>query len=214
MTIPKIVGLVGFIGSGKDTVAKILTAKYGYHPLAFADVLKDGVSIVFGWPRHFLEGDTPESRDFREKEDEFWSRKLGKKITPRLVLQKFGTEGTRDIFGEDIWVSALERRIEQKHYKKIVITDVRFPNEIKFIEDQQEGYVFRVSRGESPIWYHVAEQENTVGPKGMMEKKYPNAHYSEWAWIGHSFDAVIDNNNSLEDLRESVKVLVDTFGLR
>ena len=210
----KIVGLVGFIGSGKGTVADILCEKYGYKKMAFADVLKDTTATMFGWPRHLLEGDTEESRIFRETVDEFWSEKLDRQITPRYVLQKLGTEASRDVFGNDIWISSLEKRIRALPLKsKIAITDVRFPNELKFVESFDDGITLRVVRGEEPIWYQTALKENTEGARGLMKEKHPSIHLSEWAWIGHDFDAIIENNGTLKNLKTSVKELVDTFDL-
>ena len=67
-----IVGICGLIGSGKGTVADILVEQ-GFTKVSFADKLKDGVSTIFGWDRSLLEGDTDESRDWREQADEFWT---------------------------------------------------------------------------------------------------------------------------------------------
>ena len=53
-----IIGLVGFIGSGKGTVGDILVTQHGYYRFAFADALKDAVATIFTWPRGLLEGDT------------------------------------------------------------------------------------------------------------------------------------------------------------
>ena len=61
-----IVGIFGKAGSGKDTIANYMIENLGYIKIAFADVLKDIVSVIFSWERHLLEGDTKESREFRE----------------------------------------------------------------------------------------------------------------------------------------------------
>jgi hypothetical protein len=72
-----IVGLVGFIGSGKGTVADIMTTEHGFSKESFAGGVKDAASVIFGWDRKLLEGDTEESRAWRETPDEYWSEKLG-----------------------------------------------------------------------------------------------------------------------------------------
>ena len=58
-----LIGIVGLIGSGKDTVAKRLVDKHGFVKDSFAKSLKDAVSAMFNWDRKMLEGDTKESRD-------------------------------------------------------------------------------------------------------------------------------------------------------
>lgn len=71
-----IIAICGFKGSGKDTMGNILVEKYGYVKLAFASVLKDVISIIFGWDRNLLEGASHESREWREKVDVWWSQRL------------------------------------------------------------------------------------------------------------------------------------------
>ena len=127
-----IVGITGFIGSGKDTVAKMLVEK-GAVQDSFAAPLKDLCASVFGWPRDMLQGDTVESRDFRETPDMYWTRKLGiDQFTPRLALQLLGTEIMRTHFNQDIWLDSLEYRIRKNNPqdKIVVVSDCRFKNEL------------------------------------------------------------------------------------
>ena len=98
-----IIGICGLIGSGKGTVADILVEHHNFKKLSFADKLKDGVSAVFGWDRQMLEGDNDESRKWREEKDRFWSKETGKTITPRLILQLFGTDCMRNGFFDGVW---------------------------------------------------------------------------------------------------------------
>jgi len=195
-----IVGVVGFLGSGKGTVGDILIQDHHYYKLSFADGVKDAVSVVFGWPRDLLEGDTDASRAFREMPDVFWSTRFGYEVTPRYMLQLMGTEAGRDVFDKDIWIYTLEKRMMGK--TDVVIPDVRFPNEIEFIR-QMGGKVIRVKRGPEPEWYDIAENDNTTytlsGPK--MSLMYPNVHVSEWAWIGQRFDHVLENDGTINDLK-------------
>lgn len=197
-----IIGIVGFAGSGKGTVADILVKKHGYTKIAFADSVKDACSAVFGWERKLLEGDTSESREFREKTDSFWSSRLGYDMSPRLALQMMGTEAGRNVFHRDIWIYSIENKILE--HEKVVLADTRFPNEISFIR-KLYGHVIRVSRGSDPEWWDDAlgeNQDNFNTP--IMEQKWPKIHYSEWAWIGTHFDYLLHNEGSLNELEANV----------
>jgi hypothetical protein len=70
-----IIGICGLIGSGKGSVGDILVEQ-GFTKVSFADKLKDGVATIFGWNRAMLEGDTDESRNWREQPDDFGHKKL------------------------------------------------------------------------------------------------------------------------------------------
>jgi len=200
-----IIGLLGFIGSGKGTVADILVSK-GFKKESFADPVKDAVSAIFGWDRTLLEGDTKESRDFREAKDEWWSQKTAMHITPRAMLQIMGTEAGRDTFHPDLWILSLEQRLKKN--KHTVIADVRFPNECESIR-KMGGFIVQVSRGSNPEWYDVARRANLEKNTDLMVD-YP-IHYSEWAWIGQQTDYVISNNGSLDMLNADVKHLLKIF---
>lgn len=198
-----IVGLVGFIGAGKGTVADLLVQRHAFEKESFANSVKDATAAIFGWSRALLEGDTPESRAWREQDDKFWSEKLGKPFSPRLALQLMGTEAGRDVFHPDLWVHTVLNRCEKNPDYDYVIADVRFPNEIKAIREAG-GVVVRVKRGDEPEWYDNAYAVNmgkTVEP--------PTAHFSEWAWIGSEIDFEISNDGSVEELIEKVDLLVD-----
>jgi hypothetical protein len=214
-----IIGIAGFQGSGKDTIADYLCNIYGFKRDSFAATLKDAVAAVFGWDRELLEGRTTESRHWRETVDPWWSTRLDMpNLTPRLVLQRWGTEVARKSWHDDTWIASLENKLVKSH-NDIVITDVRFPNEIAAVRNAG-GIVIRVRRGPEPKWYELAEKVN-AGPKGpqhsgaggyMLAKteldRY-GIHPSEWAWIGTDFDAVIDNNgDGLDPLFAQVKDLV------
>lgn len=196
----RIVGIVGFIGSGKGTVGDILE-EYGYTKESFAWGVKDTASAMFGWKRELLEGDTEESREFREKPCPFWSNKMGRDFTPREALQKMGTEVGRNIFHEDFWVLSLESRLKQDG--QYVITDVRFPNEIEWIR-KMGGQVFEVQRGEQPQWMKPLRATNDPEMRKMLMIGN-DTHYSEWAWIGCKTDGIIKNGGTKEDLTNTVK---------
>ena len=191
-----IIGLVGLIGSGKGAAGDIL-CQNGFERDSFAAPVKDAVSVIFGWSRSLLEGDTEDSRNWRELPDMWWSERLGKPFSPRLALQLMGTEAGRNGIHTDIWLRSLERRIEGKN---VVITDTRFPNEVEFIRNRG-GVIVEIKRGNDPDWYHLAELED----ESHMRYAYPDVHYSEWAWIGCKIDGVIKNDGTIEDLTNKLK---------
>jgi hypothetical protein len=202
-----IIGIAGFQGSGKDTIADYLQNIYGFKRDSFAATLKDAVAAVFGWDRNLLEGRTTESRAWREQVDSWWANRLNMpNLTPRLVLQKWGTEVARKSWHDDTWIASLENKLTRSH-NDIVITDVRFPNEIQAVRNAG-GIVIRVVRGPEPEWYDLAIETNN-GTFNHMARAYPEVHPSEWAWVGTQFDAVVDNNaNGMDHLYRQINGLV------
>jgi hypothetical protein len=205
-----IIGLCGFIGSGKGTVANILVGDYGFVEDSFAATLKDAVAAVFGWPRHLLEGNTDESRSWREQVDPWWSERLGKTVTPRWALQQWGTEVCRKGFHDDIWIASLERKLASSA-SRVVIADCRFPNELEMIK-RLGGEVWRVKRGSEPDWYEHAinfnKGESQIGwAIGRHHLENQDIHASEYSWVGSAFDNVIENNGSVEDLRRKIETI-------
>jgi hypothetical protein len=203
-----IIGIAGFQGSGKDTIADYLQNVYGFKRDSFAATLKDAVAAVFGWDRELLEGRTTESRAWRETVDSWWANRLNMPdLTPRLVLQRWGTEVARKSWHDDTWIASLENKLNRAH-NDIVITDVRFPNEITAVRNAG-GIVIRVVRGPEPEWYDVAIGANAGILPDQELLKQLEIHPSEWAWIGTNFDAVLDNNQQgLDNLFTQVKNLV------
>lgn len=201
-----IIGICGWIGSGKDTAADYLVNFHQFKRESFAGALKDAVACVFGWDREMLEGKHRSAREARDMVDGWWAKRLGiPDLTPRWVLQQFGTEVFRGAFHDEIWIAALERRLGTAK-DNIVISDCRFPNEINAIR-HQGGRVIWIKRGNLPEWYDTAHQQLTTG-ESLMSKNYPTIHPSEYSWIATEFDAVIDNSGSIEDLYEQLKNLV------
>ena len=189
-----IIGICGLIGSGKGTVADILVEEHGFKKLSFADALKDGVAAMFDWPRHLLEGDTEESREWREQNDPFWTQETGKEISPRLVLQLVGTECMRQGFYDGVWVSLVKKKLVRFPSQNWVLPDTRFPNEINMIHSVG-GTIWRVKRGADPDWFEPLRENNIVPT---------DVHPSEYEWVRSEFDQVIENEGTFEDLRNQI----------
>ena len=202
-----IIGICGFIGSGKDTIADYLTNFHGFRRESFANSLKDAVAQVFGWDRTMLEGRTTQAREWREQVDPWWAERLNMpNLTPRWILQYWGTEVCRRAFHDDIWIASLENKLRNSK-DNIVISDCRFPNEIKSIK-AAGGLIVCVERGILPHWYDIAIQANKGVESAVKWLKEENIHASETSWLGTTFDHKFDNNGSIDSLYSQVISLV------
>ena len=208
-----IIGFVGFIGSGKDTAADYLVNTHGFRRDSFANTLKDAVANVFGWDRTLLEGRTAEAREWREQVDSWWATRLRMpNLTPRLMLQLWGTDVCRVHFHDDIWIASLENKM-RKTGDNIVISDVRFPNEIKAIHNAG-GKVVRIQRGENPEWYQDAINFN-AGERNMSwaiskeRLRRLGIHASETAWVGGDIDHVVSNDTTIDSLFSQLQDLLN-----
>lgn len=206
-----IVGFVGLIGAGKDTAADFLVNFHEFRRESFASSLKDSISNIFGWDRTLLEGRTNESREWREQIDEWWAVRLNlPQLTPRWVLQYWATDVCRNTFHEDIWIASLENKM-RKTSDNIVISDVRFPNEIAAIHNAG-GIVIRVKRGDDPSWFNDAIEMNSNNwPLSFVAKErieQLGIHSSETAWIGSNIDYVIFNDNTIDDLYNQIQTVI------
>ena len=190
-----LIGIVGLISSGKGTVADRLVERHNYQKDSFAKSLKDAVASMFNWDRDMLEGDTESSRHWREQPDEFWSKKFNKPVTPRWVLQYFGTEVMRGQMYDSIWVDSCMGRYKGQN---TVIADTRFPNEVKQIR-AHGGKIILVKRGPDPDWF-VSYVEGNIEPKGI--------HSSEYAWAKEEFDFIIENNGDKNQLYAKIDQLI------
>ena len=193
-----VIGICGLISSGKDTIADYLIKNHTFHKISFADKLKDSVSAMFSWDRELLDGKTNESREWREKVDTYWTSETGRTITPRLVLQEFGTECMRNGFYDGIWVSLTKKKIIENPHMNFVLPDTRFPNEAKMLYEIG-GEVCRVKRGNDPAWFSEY-QELGVEPTDV--------HPSEWAWAQTKFKHIINNDGTITELKDQVRDLL------
>lgn len=139
----QIIGICGRKFNGKDTIADYMVKNYCYTKISLGDPIKRSLQCIFGFTDEQLWGSQ------KETIDNFW------KVTPREMLQYFGTDCFRIKFGTDyphignnIWVMALHKQIEKMiadGITKIVVPDLRFPNEETVIREF-DGIVMRVIR--------------------------------------------------------------------
>ena len=205
-----IIGITGLISSGKDTAADYLIRFHGFKKLSYAGPLKDCVSAIFGWDREMLEGTTQSSREWREEVDEWWAKRLNMPhLTPRWVLQYWGTEVGRRSFHNDIWVSAVENQL-RKIQDDVVITDCRFENEVDAIKNAG-GTTLRVCRGDDPKWIeHAMDYNRTKNPQAIANLVDCGVHASEYSSVGLEYDFIVDNNNTIDELHKHMEIIVSS----
>lgn len=177
----RLIGLSGRKRSGKDSIGHYLESEHGYTIDYFAKPLKEAVRNIFYWSKAHTDGPTDEGEpDLKEAIDPFWG------LSPRFVMQRFGTEVGRQIDVE-VWVKSLQLRVQRgldSGHVQYAITDVRFPNEAELIR-RLGGQVWRVERPSLPV--------------------STDMHSSETSLDNYGFDVVLVNDGSLEDLYRKVE---------
>jgi hypothetical protein len=131
-----IVGLVAKGGCGKSTVADIMVEDYGFTKVSFASALKEEVALVYHFPEkwcHDQEGKNMKISRLRAKAGGGpwpWGNDY---VSVRDILQYYGTDYMRKK-DPDHWCNLTEALIDVLPQNKIVLDDVRFPNELRMIE--------------------------------------------------------------------------------
>lgn len=169
----KLIGLCGLKGSGKSTVADML-CEQGYSRERMAGILKDMLRVL-GLEYEQIDGNAKE---------------LPSKIlcgkTPRWAMQSLGTEWGRDCIGKDIWINAMEAKLNlywhNAPHHKFVIDDIRFPNEVELIH-RLGGTLWRIDR------------------PGLTAESHP----SESQIMTLPTDQDIMNSGTIDDLRAAIK---------
>jgi hypothetical protein len=176
-----IIGLSGYAQSGKDSTAELLCLKYGYKRLAFADSMRQALLII-----------NPQLDSITRVSDlvEDYGWDLAKRNPEiRRLLQVLGTDFARNMLGDDVWINIALSGIKSED--KIVVSDVRFPNEAEAIK-KLGGTVWRINRHN-----HTAV----------------NGHTSERAMDNYMFNYVIYNDGTLAELSDEVFALAKELNL-
>jgi hypothetical protein len=177
-----IIGLSGYARSGKDTVAEHLVLNHKFAQKSFAEPMKKAMYIL----NPIVSSDKIGNFRYQNLVDTYGLDK-SKEDYPeiRRLLQVFGTEVGRGIFGDNFWVDIVLKNIDSEN---IVISDVRFKNEADAIRNAG-GQVWRINR-------------SGIGPV--------TNHSSETDLDDYMFRYTIDNNSSIKDLNDLVDQIINS----
>lgn len=165
-----LIGIAGKKASGKDEVCNFIRARLpNTQRIAFADALKDEVCRAMLVTREYLDAH---------------------KSHFRLILQGWGTDYRRQMHGEDYWLRQWLKRVRQNESTEstIVVPDVRFTNEARFIHEL------------NGLLFHVKRPSLNASDDHLSENDLDQ--FTE-------FDRYILNNGSLKQLQVEVDVALD-----
>ena len=152
-----LIGIAGRARAGKDTakelIIDIMRDKRGevYHGYEFARPIKEACRVIFGWNDEHLYGSLKESIDSLYN------------VSPRYAMQTLGTEWGRDTINKSIWANRAKRELENAN-GNLIISDVRFENEVNFIHDNGGVIIEVISVGQTQ--HEVIEGSNSHESEG------------------------------------------------
>jgi len=158
-------GFVGFPGTGKDAIARVLVEKHGYERMAFGDAVKEmlvSIDPVYS---------TVEQLELYKRASTHYTREK---------LQNLGE--TMRQMDPDFWVRVVE---EKGIPDKVVYTDIRYLNELSFVQRNTGGKIINIKRdGKLAVNNHVSEWNTHV--------------------IAGATDCTVHNNGTIEEAVEKV----------
>lgn len=181
-----VIGLTGLKGCGKDTAAAALVED-GWSRLAFADPLRQML-----YQLNPIIGDAdgnPHPMRWQTYLDLVGYAQAKNHPEVRRLMQIFGTEVMREMYGQNAWVDLAEQRIESEPFTQWVLTDVRFDNEAEMIR-RLGGWVIEIQRD------------------GLTR----DGHASEAGVSRHLVDVILPNDGTVEDLHTQTRSVVDLLG--
>jgi hypothetical protein len=185
----RLIGIIGLKQSGKDTAGTYLIEQHGFSRYAFGDPVKQICKTLFD-----LSDEQLVNHKLKEAKDPRWG------ISPREMFQRIGTEfGQFELFKifpelkkkikhREMWVKLFNEWLIKNQDKKVVITDVRFKHEAKYIKDSG-GFNIKINRNTGRTDGHISEIELNQIPKEFI-------------------DYEIDNNSKLVDLYSQLDSII------
>ncbi len=188
-----LIAITGEIGSGKSTLANILINEHKFTEETFAKPLKQFASLL-GFAEHQIYGTQEQKLEIND----YWN------VSGREFLQKFGSEICRDelskvipnmnMNGRSLWCRVMEKKILEN--KNLVVSDLRFEDEYDLIK-AYKGIVIKIVRN-----------DNLHNKNGSHNK-----HISETQMSKIIPDFTIENNTSIEDLKDKINTVLECMKL-
>jgi dephospho-CoA kinase len=166
-----LIGLTGKAGSGKSISANFLKRVFDMKEYVMADPLKK-IGMIIGFSENEMYGTQEQKLEINT----FWG------ISGRQFMQKFGTEICRDLVPEiipqmsKIWIKLLEKFLSENTDKNLIVSDVRFIDEVEAIRNNG-GKIIEIVRPPIPHDEHLSENlkfnaDFTVVNDGKIEELF------------------------------------------
>lgn len=183
----KIIGVIGFIGSGKNEFSDYIISKYRYMTIDYGDIIRDLATQI---------GKTHNRYDLQDTQREF-AEKRG--------LEFFGSE--------------VVRKIKENKWEKIVLTGIRRPEDFdvpkKIYEDDM--IVVFVDADEKTRFNRLKARNSPRDPQTFDEFcVHEDREFEMFPYLrelSEKADYHIDNNGTIEELREHINQFMKAHGL-
>lgn len=193
---PLLIGISGLKNSGKDTLGNFLKkylTDFKVEIKKFDDMIKKVTAVALDCTVEDLE-----NRDFKENFiHPVW------KCTPRKFMQIFGTEFGREIIRESIWIDMFKHQNKDCEADVVLITGVRFDNEIKFIKKEGGINIF-IQRGDL-----FSTQKDTHESEARLEEISKSPDLME-----KYFEIVVRNSGTIKSFETTGKTLANIIKQR
>lgn len=177
LTLPPVVALSAPAGGGKSTAARYLVDGYGYTLVKFAGPLKSMLRLI-GLTDAHIEGQLKEVPS---------PLLCGK--TPRHAMQSLGAAWGRDCIGPDLWRNVWYETAADvlDHGGRVVVDDLRFPNEHEAVRRLGGVVVALTGRSGPDVGGHISEAYR------------PAANFSVW------------NGGSVDGMRDGLRIALEAY---
>lgn len=193
----KLIALGGKLRAGKDAIGDYLEAEHGYVKMGMSDALNAALLELNPWIP--IKNELGEALGrYKAYHDAVGYVEAKKNPEVRRLLQALGTEVGRDMISPNVWVDIAERTIRD-HWdagRSVVITAIRFPNEIEMVR----------GLGGKSVWVERPVEARMAGTEATSEEV--SGHASENSVFPGDFDQSIVNDGTLEELYEAVEELI------